>query len=205
MIAETTTTEPCDRTPGSFPSSLRTWAEGMVVGRVPGRGISIGMISGHRDACDLRAVYMVAKELSLAINSIPGNQGLLLIRLSMYSKLPGMKSGVEESVEPLVQKSALGAWHQTEISIQLGSTASPALQQLPRWVVNWKLGYSLILLDLGPIHLVPSRMLGRLCDQNFLLLGPNFCASAQWLMQFIDYHAYCGSHIAGTLVSSLAA
>jgi hypothetical protein len=63
----------------------------------------------------------------------------------------------------------------------------------------------MILIDLGPINLIPSRTIGRLCDTNYILLGPNTSASAQWILQYVDYHTYCGSHIAGTLKSSFAA
>ena len=111
----------------------------------------------------------------------------------------------DPKIDPGIEKSALGDWHQIDVPMVLGNTAPWALQQLPRWLPKWKLRYGVILIDLGPIHLVASRTVGRLCDSNYIVLGPNSSASAQWLMQYVDYHSYCGSHIVGTLVSSFAA
>jgi len=170
------------------------------------RGFTVGLISGHRDQNDPRCIYRIAARLTKAMANYRSNSGLLVCRLEVRCPLWGSWLATpEQKVEPIVEKSALGDWHQVDVPMTLGNTAPWSLQQLPRWLPRWKLRYNIILIDLGPIHLVSSRTIGRLCDSNYIVLGPNSTASAQWILQYADYHAYCGSHIAGTLLTGFAA
>ena len=182
------------------------WIEDLVHQAAGSQCLTIGLISGHREPNDARCIYRLAGRISHGLNGSRGNGGLLVCRLNIeIPMLPRFRKPVEERVEPEIEKSALGNWHEVEVPMKICQTACWTLQSLPRWLPKWKLRFQMIVVDLGPIHLVPSRTIGRLCDTNYLLLGPNNCASPQWILQYRDYHAYCGSHIDGTVVSSFAA
>ena len=84
----------------------------------------------------------------------------------------------------------------------VASSASWSLQQIPRWLPKWRESFQLILIDLGPAHLVPSRAIGRLCDTSYLLLGPKPCGSHEWIMQQLAWHHLSGSTISGSIVST---
>lgn len=170
------------------------------------QGLTVGLISGHREPNDPRGLYKIASRLVESMANFRCHSGLLVCRLDVESRTWSIfGEAAEQKIEPVIEKSALGDWYQVDVAMTLGNTAPWSLQQLPKWLPKWKLRYSAILIDLGPIHLVSSRTIGRLCDANYIVLGPNTSASAQWLLQYVDYHAYCGSHIAGTLVTAFAA
>jgi|LakMenE01Jun11ns_1017448.scaffolds.fasta_scaffold9924757_1 hypothetical protein len=182
------------------------WCEQWVAKLADTPSIAIGLISGHREPNDPRSVHRIARRMSEALTAHPGRLSMLVCQLDIHTG-GGMlsKKCSETLVEPEITKSPLGNWHQVQVAMRIGASAPEPLQRLPRWLAKWKHRHSLILVDLGPIHLVPSRMLGRLCDANYLMLGPNWCASSQWLLQYVDYHEYCGSHILGTVVTTIAA
>ena len=190
-------------------SFTNAWYEQLANQSQHSQGLTIGLISGHRDQNDPRCIYKIASRLVSAMPCNRTRSQLLVCRLDVQSPLLGRLGAwgtdTDQHVEPIIEKSALGEWFQVEVPMVLGNSAPWALQQLPRWIPKWKMRYSIILIDLGPIHLVSSRTVGRLCDANYIVLGPNSSASSQWLLQYVDYHAYCGSHIAGTLVTSFAA
>lgn len=192
------------------PSSIaEAWYDQLARQSQHSQGLTIGLISGQRDQNDPRCIYKIANRLVSALPNNRTKSQMLVCRLDAHCPLLGRwgnwGTGVDQQIEPIIEKSALGDWYQVEVPMILGNTAPWALQQLPKWLPKWKMRYSIILIDLGPIHLVSSRTVGRLCDSNYIVLGPNASASSQWLMQYVDYHTYCGSHIAGTLVTSFAA
>jgi hypothetical protein len=187
-------------------SNLESWSDELVRQTSGSACLTIGLISGHREPNDARCVYILAGQLAQRLSTRHGDSDLLVCRLEIDCPvLARFRTVSDEPLEPEIEKSALGNWHEVEVPMTLGQSAPWALKALPRWLPKWKLRYKMILIDLGPINLIPSRTIGRLCDANYLLLGPNSSASAQWILQYVDYHTYCGSHIAGTLVSSFAA
>jgi hypothetical protein len=58
----------------------------------------------------------------------------------------------------------------------------------------------MIMIDLGPMHHVPSRTIGRLCDHCYVLLGPDLCASVDWIRQHLAWHDRAGSTVGGTII-----
>ncbi len=189
---------------------LDHWCQTLADQAAGTRNLTIGLTSGNRYANDARVLFRVAKSLTANIDQSRRNtgnsDGLLICRLDVNSApLNWLGSADDNAVEPIIEKSALGDWHQVEIPIVIGRVAPKSLQQVPRWLPKWKLRFRTILIDLGPMHLVPSRTIGRLCDVNYVILGPHTCASAQWINQHIDYHSECGSHIAGSVVALASA
>ena len=185
---------------------LSDWCEQVLQRQLPQQACVLGLISGHRDPNDLRAIARIARVMADGLAQRPGRGELLVCRLDIQPlSLDSTGQPSTAQVEPRIDRSALGNWSAVEVPLPIGKTASWSLRQLPRWLLNWRMRYSMVLIDLGPIHLVPSRVVGRLCDENYLLLGPTSCASAQWLMQHIDFHEYCGSRVTGSLVINLAA
>lgn len=182
------------------------WCEDWIEKLADSTSITIGLISGHREPNDPRSVHRIAKRMSEALSAHSSHLSMLVCNLNIHTGVTVFGAKTNETLdEPEITKSALGNWDQVQVAMRIGSSAPEPLQRLPKWLAKWKHRYSLILVDLGPIHLIPSRMLGRLCDANYLMLGPNWCASSQWLLQYVDYHEYCGSHILGTVVTTIAA
>lgn len=168
--------------------------------------LTIGLVNGHRDGNDVRCLHRLAGQLSAELAKAHCPSSLLVCHLNIEHPFWGKLGFLEEDYEePQIAKSPLGDWYAIDVPITLGRSAPWMLQQLPRWLPNWKQRFRLILMNLGPIHLVTSRTIGRLCDANYMLLGPNSSASADWLLQYMDYHGYCGSNIVGTIVAGFAA
>lgn len=183
-----------------------TWIDDLVKQAAGAQCYTLGLISGHRDPNDARCVYKLARLFADRLSKQVSNSDLLVCRLNIDCPILAKFCRADDSpTEPEIIRSALGDWYEVEIEMTIGQSAPWTLKALPRWLPKWKHRYSMILIDLGPINLVPSRTIGRLCDANYIVLGPNSSASAQWILQHVDYHTYCGSHIAGTLVSSFAA
>jgi hypothetical protein len=185
---------------------LNQWCVDTVASNSGSKCTTIGLTSGNRYPNDARVIYRLAKSLSEALLEGRQESNLLLCRLDVKSIAWGLfRSSENTDVEARIEKSALGSWDHVEIPIVVGNVAPKSLQQFPRLLPKWKLRYSTIIVDLGPIHQIPSRTIGRLCDANFVVIGPNSCASAQWISEQVDYHLDCGADISGTIVASAAA
>ncbi len=172
--------------------------------------LTVGLVSGHRLGNDVRCVHRFAGQVISSLVEADCHEKMLVCRIIVERPLLkrfglGFKERTDQEVVPPIRRSAIGNWFQVDVPITLGDSAPWMLQQIPKLLPQWKQQYRLILIDLGPIHLVTSRAIGRLCDANYLLLGPNSSASADWLLQYVDYHAYCGSNIVGTMLASFAA
>ena len=163
---------------------------------------SIGLTSGSRFANDRRAVERLARSAATELMNATGASTLLL-RLDPNAADSGAPT--TRIAAPTATKSPLGPWYEISLPMPEKSSAPWALEHIPHWLPQWKLRHRLVAIDLGPMHLTPSRMIGRLCDVCYVMLGPNTCASHDWIMQQIDFHSRSGSTIAGSIISSAAA
>jgi hypothetical protein len=195
------------------------WSRSMVREARSNRCLTVGLISGSRQRNDRRAIDRLPQVLVNQLRDAELDPRLLLVRLDVFvvSRLsansrvelsgPTLESRYShgEQSEPELNESPLGRWLQVDVPMPVGETASWTLQRLPRWLAKWKEEFSVILLDLGPICLVPSRIIGRLCHKNFVLLGPDPCGSHEWILRHVAWHHESGSNICGTLVTSISA
>ncbi len=163
---------------------------------------SIGLMSGSRFQNDRRLVERLVKIAATELVDATGASTLLL-------RLDGSMSEGDQpasrTAPPVATKSPLGPWYEIGLPMPESKSAPRALEQLPHWLPQWKLRHRLVVIDLGPMHLAPSRIIGRLCDSCYLMLGPSTCASHDWIMQQIDFHSRSGSTIAGSIVATTSA
>ena len=178
-----------------FPQSI-------VNGLDPAYCVAVGLINSDMSGNHRQVVDQLARLLDIEITNVAADCSMLLIRLDVQKnnelgQLPDQPSG-----RPKEWRSPLGNFAEVEIPMPIGSRASWSLEHVPHWLPAWKRTYNLILLDLGPIREVPSRTIGRLCDFNFLILGPRPTGSVEWLLQQIAWHQQCGSSIVGSILAS---
>ncbi len=83
----------------------------------------------------------------------------------------------------------------------ISHTAPATLIQLPRWLPKWKQRFGLLLLDLGPMHLVPSRTDRPAARQLLPTLGPQHLRFTGSTTRHVNWHRQSGSVICGSLVS----
>ncbi len=163
---------------------------------------SIGMMSGSRFPNDRRVIDRLVKSVSSELIELTGATTLLLRLDSAAVDNSGTTS---RTTPPVASKSALGPWYEISLPMPPSKSAPWALGQIPHWLPQWKLRHRLVVIDLGPMHLAPSRILGRLCDACYLMLGPSTCASHDWIMQQIDFHSRSGTVISGSVVATTSA
>lgn len=180
------------------------WAASVAHETIPSICTSIGLISGGRDSNDKRAVHTLARCLSQKLIDRSRLRSLLLVIFDVYRSRDVSRAVDQPPGPPRASRSPLGKWHEVEIPMPVGRTPSWSLQQLPGWLASWKREHSVILLDMGPMDLLPSRAIGSLCDDCYLLLGPSACGSPEWIQQHLAWHDRCGSRITGTLVTTLS-
>ncbi len=163
---------------------------------------SIGLTSGSRFANDRRAIERLLKSAATELLNATGASTLLL---RLDPQAPDSGAPTTRTAAPVATKSPLGPWY--EISLPMPGTKSApwVLEHIPHWLPQWKLRHRLVAIDLGPMQLTPSRMIGRLCDVCYVMLGPETCASHDWIMQQIELHSRSGSNITGSIVASSAA
>ncbi|MEM8736835.1 MAG: hypothetical protein AAGG44_21575, partial [Planctomycetota bacterium] len=111
----------------------------------------------------------------------------------------------DEERIPVAQRSPLGPYCDVEVVAVERKRVTPGLENLPRWLAEWKDNFQLIIVDIGSIDSVASKSIGRLCDGCYLLLGPHSCGSQEWIMQQVAWHNRSGSTICGTIVAQLKA
>lgn len=163
---------------------------------------SIGLMSGSRFPNDRRLVDRLVKSASLELAELTGASTLLL---RLDSAALGADALKTRSAVPAAVKSPLGPWYEISLPMPQSRSAPWALEHIPHWLPQWKLRHRLVVIDLGPMHLAPSRVIGRLCDMSYLMLGPSTCASHDWIMQQIDFHSRSGTNIAGSIVATATA
>jgi len=180
------------------------WATGIVKECSPKTCTTIGFINGSRFPCDRRVVDALAGMLDQARGQRKPALPMLLIRLQIEPGASLERPPEQPDQAPPLQPSPLGSWSEVSIPVPIGRRAGWALEELPHWMFNWKRQHALVLIDLGPISEVPSRILGRLCTGCYILLGPESCASRDWILQHVAWHEQSGSAICGTLVTTQA-
>lgn len=163
---------------------------------------TVGLIGGSRLGIDRRVTDMLAKNLSQGLQLIQAQMRLLVVRLTVEeTTLPLLRQTAEKEQFPAISASPLGRWSFVDVPMLLGNAAPWALEQLPKRLPEWKESFEVILLDLGAMHLVTSRAVGRLCDGCYVVLGPDSCASPDWILQHIAWHERSGAQVIGSLVS----
>ncbi len=182
--------------------SVAQWAEGIVQDLSQNSSMTIGLTNGSRYGCDRRAIDALSRVLDDARGVCHGTRPMLLVRLSVMVGAALERADDQPETGPTVVRSPLGAWSEVSVPVPVGKRASWSLEQLPHWLASWKRDFGLVLIDLGPIHEVPSRIIGRLCDGCYVLLGPDTCASRDWILQQVAWHQHSGSTICGTLVTT---
>ena len=182
-------------------SQIDDWACSLV-NSVAG-GAVVGVMSGSRFPNDRRTVDGLATKLASSLQSKVADPRMLLLRLNVFHSANLERQVDQSSNAPKPTRSPFGAWSDVEVPVPIGRTASWSLERLPHWVWAWRRSFGLIAIDLGPMHQVPSRVLGRLCDHAFILLGPDSCDSPDWIKTQIDWHRRSGVTVAGTLVTSM--
>lgn len=160
--------------------------------------VTIGLISGSRKPSDRHLVDRLA---AAGLNQA-ATKGLV-IRLVIGNDMAirrQLRTARHSEQLPIPAQSPLGSWRDITLPVSLGSSGSQTLEQLPRWLSEWKRQHRRIFLDLGAIDQPMSRVLGRYCDTCLLLLGPATAASPLWIRQHLEDLKRCDTHVAGSLV-----
>ena len=161
---------------------------------------TVGLTSGSRESIDRRVVDRLTLSAAARIDD-----PLLLVRLmvteSSAERALMFTQGFPYETPPL-KRSALGNWNEVSLAVPVGGSAPATLQSLPKWLAGWKRNHRLILVDLGPMHQVPTRTIGRYCDNCYIVLGPISCASHAWIMREIAILDHCGVSLVGTILAS---
>lgn len=188
----------------TYTSENSSLAQVLGTSATPGTNVSVGLMSGSRQPVDRRVVDRLIHEATdSALANDPASR-VLAIRLDVFESR-NLDRGIDQAPGiPVAQRSPLGNWSEVAVPMPVGMRASWSLEQIPQWLPEWKKAFSLILIDLGPINLVPSRAIGRLCESCYVLLGPDSCASHEWIMKHIAWHHQSGSVICGTVVTEFA-
>lgn len=180
-----------------------TWGGEVAAAAQMATTYSIGLMSGCRFPNDRRLVDRLVKSAASELGELTGASTLLL-RLENTARELDSNSKLRSAV-PVASKSPLGPWYEISLPMPQSRSAPWALEHIPHWLPQWKLRHRLVVIDLGPMHLAPSRVIGRLCDTCYLMLGPSTCASHDWIMQQIDFHNRSGTSIAGSIVATTSA
>lgn len=183
--------------------TAQVWAAEVAQEAVLSNCTTIGLINGSRDSTSRNVVNVYARLLADAFSALRSRRPMLIARLSSHPARNSRREHQHADSAPDVTVSPLGPWSEVTISVSAGKQARDTLESLTYLLPNWKREFGFILVDLGPISEVPSRLIGGHCDSCFLLLGPESCGSHEWLLQQIAWHARSGSTICGTLVTEL--
>jgi hypothetical protein len=164
----------------------------------------IGLMNGSRLSNDRRAVDRVVRATSDALADASDGASTLLLRLLADSDVESFKRPTGNTA-PSGEKTPLGSWYEIALPMPASQATPWTLEQIPRWLPQWKQQHRLVVIDLGPMHLVATRVLGRQCDHCYLMLGPSVCGSHDWIMQQINLHHRSGTSVAGSIIATAAA
>lgn len=187
----------------SVQSLLADWAAAIVQDCSPHGCTTIGLMSGSRFVCDRRAIDALTRVVDEARGLRRLSLPMLLVRLDVIEGASLERASEQSEAAPVPQSSPLGQWSEVTVPVPVGSRASWSLEQLPRWLHAWKRQFRVLVIELGPMHQVPSRVIGRLCDANYILLGPSTCGSRDWILQHAAWHEQSGSTICGCLLTTI--
>ncbi len=164
----------------------------------------IGLMNGSRVANDRRVVDRMVNATAAALSDASHGATTLLIRLMSDTDIDSFRKP-SMSLVPSGERSPTGSWYEIALPMPANKTTPWTLELLPRWLPHWKQQHRLVVVDLGPMHLVASRVIGRLCDSCLLMLGPTGCASHDWIAQQIALHTRSGTMLVGSIVATAAA
>ncbi len=187
-------------TPPAAVSVAKNWVQQIVEQSMPASCTTIGLTNGSREGCDRRAIDALARRFQEEFAAAGRHRKLLILRLNVFAGREESLDAEQTLATPAPVASPLGAWSEVTVSVPIGRRAGAALENLPHWLPVWKREANLVIVDLGPMSEVPSRVIGRLCDSCFVLLGPGTAASREWILQHIAWHDRSGSAICGTLL-----
>ena len=185
-------------------SRTSDWSREIALLAMNSPSCAIGLMNGARDAIDAATVRTIVAQLSEQMVSIDSQARMLHLRLNVFESRNLDRAMDQPATIPVAKRCPLGPWCEVTVPLPVGATASWSLMQLPDWLPIWKESFDLLLVELGPLHLVASRAIGRLCNRNFLILGPSGCGAPDWLMQQISHHHQGGTIIDGTIVGRAA-
>lgn len=172
------------------------WARDVASEAMTSQCLTMGIVNGSRYPADFKTIQTLTRAASEELEAQGGRS--LLLRLAADHSLESVV--LDESRIPVAQRSPLGPWSELIISTT-NSPPNATADCLAKWLPEWKPSFQLLLLDLGPIDSPLSRMAGRLCDASFLLLGPRWCGSQDWITQQIAWHHRSGSTVCGTILA----
>lgn len=187
----------------SVHNPLADWADSIVQDCSPHTCTTVGLLSGSRFASDRRVIDALTRVVDEARGLRRLALPMLLVRLDVVVGAPLERAPEQSEAAPVPQPSPLGQWSEVTVPVPVGTRASWSLEQLPRWLYAWKRQFRVAIIELGPMHQVPSRVIGRLCDANYILLGPSTCGSRDWILQHAAWHEQSGSTICGCLLTTL--
>lgn len=183
--------------------SILGWAKTICGQKSFQDGTAIGLVSGSRYAPDRRVIDQLAQILAQQLATQSPGSKMLVLRLDVFKSAKLDRAVDQYAGQPKQLASPFGNWMDATIPVPIGRGASWSLLHIPKWLAAWRKSYQLVLIDLGPINQVPSRVVGRLCKSNFLLLGPDSCASNEWIQQHVAWHQQCRSEISGSLLTTI--
>jgi hypothetical protein len=163
---------------------------------------TVGLMSCCGEAVDHQILEKLIASLSHALGGPAESKRLLLIKLDVFRSRDVGRAPDQAASIPVALRSPLGPWSEVTIPMPIGREAAWSLEQLPSWLPIWKRTFDFVVISLGPLNAVPSRVAGRFCDECYVVLGPSMSSSADWIMQHINRHRQCGNTIRGTLIGS---
>lgn len=188
----------------SVDRSAEQWAAGIVGDLNVINTMTIGLTSGSRYASDQRAVDGLAQAIHSALSKRRDAMCTTLVLRLKNAVSSEQRLGVnEKQIGPSIIDSKRGGWSEVTVPVPISNGAygsNNSVDYLSHWMTTWKQEFRVILVDLGPICTAPSRMIGRLCDGCYILLGPETCGSREWILRHVAWHQQSGSTICGTLV-----
>ncbi|MFK7737574.1 MAG: hypothetical protein AB8B50_16180 [Pirellulaceae bacterium] len=180
---------------------LSSWTDNLVVEASSTPCLTVGVCNGGREANDRLTMDHLLGRLERSLTRFAPDRRMLSIRIDPQN-MQADKPIVERM--PIAQRSALGDYHEVQLSCERGSKNGHALNGLADWLPSWKEAFGLIVLDIGPIDSREARVSGRLCDGCYVLLGPRTCGSQEWINQQIAWHSRSGSTVCGTILAQHA-
>ncbi len=179
------------------------WADCLAHDSLLAKCTTIGLIGGSRFSSPRCVVDAYARLIADSRHACKAKRPMLIVRLDVRSTDAPPRTGPNSELPPATSVSSLGPWSEVTVPVPIGKKAGWWLEHVPHWLPSWKREFGFLLIDLGPIAEVPSRVIGRLCDGCYVLLGPEACGSHEWLLQHIAWHDSSGCTICGTLITEM--
>lgn len=182
-------------------NSGHAWAGTIAAEAMKAATFSVGLLAGNRVGNDRRAIDQLVKSLAASVAEQSLGGATLLVRL-----MPGdirTAPAPQSNLVPTPEKSPLGNWYEFAVPVPSGTAAPWTVEKLPHWLRQWRQHHRVVMLDLGPMHSVASRVVARLCDVSYILLGPATCASHDWIVQQMAMHQRSGTVLVGSLVANI--